>query len=119
MVDEYITTLNVWLGESGEKAQANIKINSEKTNKFWPLKELMDAYYIYLPKRVIESINKLFFECALLSNNPTIEKTDNATKTLHLLGNALRTCVGIDTISDDLFEAFSNSKKASKQTTTS
>jgi len=115
VINEYITTVNVWLGESGEKAQNNVKVNAAKTDKFWPLQELMDAYYIYLPKSVLESTNELLTKCFLIANKPTIKKTDNATEALHSLINVLRTCVGIDRISSDLFKAFASTQKSANQ----
>jgi hypothetical protein len=112
LINEYITTLNVWLGESGPQAQKNVLDNAALTNKFWPLQGLLDAYYAYLPNSIIESANRLLFECGLLAHNPTILRTDEAMDELDLLINVLRECVGIDRISDELLDALKKNRKS-------
>lgn len=114
-VNEYITSIDVWLGEPGAQAQERVKEFTGKTGKVWPLQELMDKYYIYLPTKVLEESTELLSECMSLSHRPSMEKTERAIKLLFSLMNLLRKCVGVDAVSEDLFEAFANPKKVSKQ----
>ena len=102
----YITTIDVWLGEKGEKAEAEVREAVRNTAGLTHLHELLERYYMYLPSELLVRLKKLSGECWVLSStSPDTNKTDNCIHLLFETQNAVRRFVGVDELSQDLMRA--------------
>lgn len=116
-INSYITAVDVWLWEKTPDAKRKAKELAAKTAPVWEFHELIEAYSIYLPGKIICAGNELFSECTFLSNSPTLERTERSIGLLFSFQNTIRECVGVDRISTDLLKAFGTHEqdKNSKQ----
>jgi hypothetical protein len=105
-INGYITTVDVWLRETTPDAKQKVKQFAEATAPVWEFNELIEAYSIYLPEKILRAGNELFAECIFVSNSPTLEGTYRCTNLLFSFQNTIRQCVGTDKISTDLLRAF-------------
>jgi hypothetical protein len=104
-INGYITTVDVWLWEKTPDAKRKAKELAEKTTPVWEFHELIEAYSIYLPEKIISAGKELFSECTILSNSPTLERTERSIGLLFSFLNTIRECVGAERISTDLLKA--------------
>jgi hypothetical protein len=116
-INGFITTLNVWLGETSPQAPQRVEEARENTSCLTKLENLTEQYFVYLPSDVLSEINDLSFNCMLLSNSPSIAHTDQCIEHLFAFQNKLRHFVGTDQLSQDLLKAFTSgrSKKTSQK----
>jgi hypothetical protein len=114
-INEYITTVDVWLGETSPAAKQKVKEFAEKTGPIWEFNEVMESYSMYLPEKILRAGNELFAECTFLSNSPTIARTEQCMSLLLSFQNAIRECVGTDKISADLLKAFGTQGREKKR----
>jgi hypothetical protein len=114
-INGYITTVNVWLGETSPDAKRKVKEFAEKTGPIWEFNELMEGYSMYLPERILRAGNELFAECTFLSNAPTVVRTERCMDLLFSFQNAIRECVGVDKISGELLKAFGTHEREKKR----
>jgi len=105
-VNEYITTLDVWLRETSPDAKRKVQEYKEKNEPVWSFNELIDTFSMYLPDRILRVGNDLLEECSYLPCLPTVERTERSIEFLLSFQNTIRECVGADKISDDLLKAF-------------
>ena len=105
-VNGYITTINVWLGETSPDAKRKALEAAQKTSPIWKFHELIETFSMYLPKKILSAADELFEECSFLPHSPTIEKTEKCIGLLFSFQNTIRECVGVDKISDELLKAF-------------
>ena len=107
----YITTIDVWLGEKGEKARIKVKEaikNSDCVGKF---SKILDDYYIYLPSGLLREARNLLSLCWELMREPTTNITYDSIQVLFSLENNIRKLMGIDALSTELLKAFGAGKK--------
>jgi len=104
-INEYITTVDVWLGETSPDAERKVREFAGKTDRVWEFNGLMEAYSMYLPEKILRAGNDLFAECTFLSNSPTMERTERCISLLFSFQNTIRECVGADRISTDLLRS--------------
>ena len=105
-INGYITTVDVWPGETTPDAERKAKQFAKKTAPVWEFNELMEAYAMYLPEKILRGGNELFAECLFISNSPTLERAARCSNLLFSFQNTIRECVGADKISADLLKAF-------------
>lgn len=110
-VNSYITTLDVWLGETSPGAKEKVQEQKEKTEPVWEFSELMGHYSIYLPEKIIRAGHNLLEECGYLPHLPTTERTYRAIEALFSIENAIRECVGAAKLSEDLLKSFGAHKR--------
>jgi len=110
-INGYITTVDVWLGETGPDAKRNVKEFAENNAPLWKFNELMESYSIYLPEKILRAGNELFSESIFLSTSPAMEKTERCINLLFSFQNTIRECIGIDRISAELLKAFTTHKQ--------
>ena len=101
----YITTLDVLLGEKGEKVRAELQKAQANTTGITHLDGLIDQYHMYLPSELLLRVKKLSEECWWLEIHPDTEKTYNCINLLFETQNAIRRFVGVDKLSQDLMRA--------------
>lgn len=107
----YITTIDVWLGEKGEKARIKVQEaikNSDCVGKF---SKILDDYYIYLPSGLLREARNLLSLCWELMRKPTTDITYDSIHVLFSFENSIRKLMGIDALSADLLKAFGADKK--------
>lgn len=110
-VNEYITTLDVWLREKSSDSKTKVKEAAKKTEGVWEFHELMESFSMYLPEKIIRAGEELFSETFSLSNSLSVAKTERCTELLFSFQNIVRECVGVDKISEDLLRAFGSQEK--------
>jgi len=107
----YITTIDVWLGEKGEKAKIKVQEaikNSDCVGKF---SKILEDYYIYLPSGLLREARNLLSLCWELMREPKTDITYNSINVLFSLENSIRKLMGIDALSSELLKAFGAGKK--------
>ena len=69
-INGYITTIDVWLGETSADAGKRVRHYAQEAESVWQLHELIEQYFMYLPNQIVEAANKLSTECISLSKKP-------------------------------------------------
>jgi len=110
-VNGYISTVDVWLGETSPGAKQKVSEYAKKSEAIWEFNELMESYFMFLPEKVLQAGNDLFSECMDLATSPTMQRSDRCLKLLFSFQNVIRECVGVDKISNDLLRAFGVKEK--------
>jgi hypothetical protein len=116
-MNSYITTIDVWLGESGPGAIAQVKKATENNACLSKFYELLQRYHMYLPAALLEEANELHSECLFLSNSPDTTNTHECIHKLFAFENSIRGCVGADRLAEEIQKALSRgrSKKVAPQ----
>ena len=104
-INGYITILDVWLGEKGEKAKAEVKTAARNTACISELGRLMLKYEMYLPSELLGKLNTLSRECWFLSSKPDLDATFRSINLLFEVKNFIREFLGVDKLSQDLLTA--------------
>jgi hypothetical protein len=104
-INGYITTMDVWLGERGDKAKAEVEKARQNTGCLTELEQLFQKYSLYLPSELLDKLNLLKSECWLLSSHADLDKTFHAINLLFETQNFVREFVGVDRLSQDLMKA--------------
>lgn len=112
-INGFITTLDVWLGESGEKAKKTVETAAKNTAYISELDRLLEKYQMYLPSELLAKFNTLKWECWSLSNKPDLDVTFRSINLLFEIQNLVREFVGVDKLSEDLMKAIG--RKPQKQ----
>lgn len=107
----YITRIDVWLGESGEKAREEVEEAARESHYVGVFSQVIDEYYLYLPKSFLEEARNLLTLCWELGQVPTQEGAYNAIKALFSFENKVRELMGVDALSTELLRAFGAGKK--------
>ena len=89
-VNCYITTLEVWSGETGKTAGKQLKNTLKKDACFKALQELLDQYYIYIPEDVSSKADQLQLHCLMLQNTQLQDATAGCIDLLFGLQNDIR-----------------------------
>ena len=105
-VNEYITTIDVWLGGASPDAEQKVQEAAKKTGVVWEFHELMERFSMYLPDKMLLAGNALLGRCLQLSRLPTMKTAECCIRLLISFQNIIRECVGVDKLSEDLFKAF-------------
>jgi len=113
-VNGYITEIDVWLGEKGEEANERLTKAVDRNIPIGRLHDLLQQYYIYLPEKLVDDIDTLFFESLNLRNTPTHKQVQKCFDLLFALQNRIREVVGTDSLSRDLLQAFSTAGSSKK-----
>jgi len=111
----YITTIDVWLGETSKDAKERVQEAMENSLCVTKFGDLIQKYYMYLPEKLLKEANDMHFQCMLLGNSATQDKTFDCINRLFRFQNTIRECVGIDKLSEDLLKAFGSLAKERKQ----
>lgn len=104
-INGYITTIDVWLGEKGDKAKAKVDEAVRNTACITKLELLLQKYNMYLPSELLGKLNTLQWECWSLSSKPTLDTTFRSINLLFEIQNLVREFVGVDKLSQDLMRA--------------
>jgi hypothetical protein len=116
-INGYITTLDVWLGEHGEKAKAEVEKAAKNTACISELDRLLQKYQMYLPSKLLDKLNALHGECWSLSSEPNLDVTFRSINLLFQIQNLVREFIGVDKLSEDLMRAIGRRpQKESKET---
>jgi len=105
-LNDYITTIDAWLGETSEDAKLELQKAQHNSMCLTRLMGLLDRYYVYLPKGLVEEAKELHTECFVLSSSAKMERTQDCITRLVRFQNRIREYVGIDALSDELLRAF-------------
>jgi len=76
------------------------------------LHELIRQYGVYLPMRVLIAATRLFVRCCSLAEAPTEENAKLSRADLRSLDDEIRTCMGVDKISQEFLQAFGEAERA-------
>jgi hypothetical protein len=109
-INEYITTIDVWLGEKGKKAEDKVQEAVQNNSCLWDLDQLLQKYYFFLPSKLLKIIKNLGGECHLLYSKPDTNKTYQCIELLFQTTNDVREYVGVDRLSEDLMRAMGRKK---------
>ena len=107
----YITRIDVWLGESGKKAREEVEEAAKDSYHVGVFSQVIDEYYLYLPKSFLEEARNLLTLCRELGQDPTKEGAYNAIRALFSFENKVREQMGVDALSAELLKAFGAGKK--------
>ena len=108
--NSYITTIDVWLGEKGEKAKVEVQKAAQNNSCLSQLDHLLHSYQFYLPSKLLNTIHTLSGECWLLHISPDTEKTYRCINLLFEIENNVRVYIGVDRLSEDLMRAMGRKK---------
>lgn len=67
-VNSYISSIDVWLHETGKRARQKVKEVSDGNSSITEFEELLQHYYMYLPKDLLEEANELYAQGLFLSD---------------------------------------------------
>jgi hypothetical protein len=104
-INGYITAIDVWLGERGEKAKTEVQKATSNTACLSELDRLLQKYEMYLPSELLDKLNTLRWECWSLSSKPDLDVTFRSINLLFEIKNLFRELVGVDKLSEDLMKA--------------
>ncbi len=105
-LNSYISTIDVWLGETSTNAKEKVKEAAENNQTLTKFYDLLQGYYMYLPEKLLEEANHLNSECMHLSSNPNTNKTLECIDLLFSFQNTIRESVGVEKLSEDFLRAF-------------
>lgn len=105
-LNSYITSINVWIGETSSDAHSKAKEAAENNAAVGEFYDLIQRYYMYLPGKLLNEANKLHSECMFLSTNYKEDKTFECIDLLFSFQNTIREFVGVDKLSEDFQKAF-------------
>lgn len=114
-LNSYITAIDVWLGEKSSDAPMKVRQAAENNQAVTRFYDLIQKYFMYLPKILLEEANHLHSECMILSSQPDMNKTYECIHLLFSFQNSIREFVGIEKLSEDFFEAFAPKPKKATQ----
>lgn len=104
-INGYITTIDVWLGEGGEKAKTEIDKAASNTACISELDRLLQKYEMYLPSKLLSRLNALKSDCWSLATKPNLDLTFRSIHLLFEIQNLCRKFVGTDKLSLELMKA--------------
>jgi len=110
-VNGYISTIDVWLGETSPDAKQKVSEYAKKSEIISEFNDLLQSYFMYLPEKVLLSGYNLVSECVSLADSPTMKRSDRCFDLYLSFHGLIRKCVGADKISDDLLRAFGVKEK--------
>lgn len=111
----YITRIDVWLGESGQKACAEVEEAANNNACVGEFFQVLDEYYLYLPKSFLEEAHNLLSLCWELGRSPTPDGAYHSIKTLFSFENSVRKLMGVDALSAELLKSFGTGQNQNKQ----
>jgi len=114
-LNSYITTIDVWLGETSSDAPSRIEEAAKNNQAVTKFDDLLQRYYMYLPERFLEEATHLHSECMFLSIKPNSEDTYKCINLLFSFQNSIRKFVGIEKLSKDFLKAFAIKKCKTKE----
>ena len=114
-LNSYITTIDVWLGETSKDAPAKVKEAAENNQAVTKFDDLLQRYYMYLPEKLLKEANQLHSECMFLSSNPNTNDTYKCINLLFSFQNSIREFVGVEKLSEDFLKAFAIKKSKNKE----
>lgn len=114
-MNSYITTIDVWLGETSNDAPARVEQAAKDNQAVTKLDDLLQRYYMYLPERLLKEANQLHSECMFLSSNPNTDDTYKCINLLFEFQNSIREFVGVEKLSKDFLKAFAVKKSKTKE----
>jgi hypothetical protein len=112
----YITTIDVWLGERGKRAAEEVRKASGNCSCVDSLATLLEQYYLYLPRELLNEAKDLRWKCFDLRQSPTLQKTEQGIDALFEFQNSVRRFVGVDELSRDLLKAFGSESRKTRGT---
>lgn len=110
----YITTIDVWLGETTPEAPARVREAVANSGCVQKLQALVEQYYMYLPKDLLRQVKDFQGKCFALTQAPNTQLTYEAIQELFALQNDIRQFVGIEKLSEDFLSAFASAGKGAK-----
>jgi hypothetical protein len=110
-INGYITALDVWLGEHGEKAKREVEKAAKNTSFISEMDRLLNRYEMYIPSGLLGKLNDLKLKCWSLSSNPDPNVTFRAINLLFEIQNLVREFIGVDKLSLDLMKAIGQKPK--------
>jgi len=114
-LNSYITTIDVWLGETSNDAPTRIKQAAENNQAVTKFDDLLQQYYMYLPEKLLKEANQIHSECMSLSSNPNTNDTYKCINLLFSFQNSIREFVGVEKLSEDFLKAFAIKKSKTKE----
>lgn len=105
-LNSYITTVDVWLGETSVDAPARAEEAARNNQSVTEFDDLLQQYYMYLPEKLLEEANRLHSECMFLSSKPNMDRTYECINLLFSFQNSIRKFVGMEALSKDFLKAF-------------
>lgn len=114
-LNSYITTIDVWLGETSSDAPEEVEKAAENNQAVTQFDDLLQRYYMYLPEKFLKEANQLHSECMFLSSNPDTNKTYKCINLLFSFQNSIREFVGVEKLSEDFLKAFAVNKNKIKE----
>lgn len=113
-LNSYITTIDVWLGETTPEAPARVREAVDNSGSVQKLEALIDQYYMYLPEDSLRQVKDFHSKCFALTQAPSTQLTYEAIHELFALQNDIRQFVGIEKLSEDFLSAFAIRGKEEK-----
>jgi len=110
----YITTIDVWLGETTPEAPARVSEAVANSACVQKLEALIEQYYMYLPEDLLRQVKDFHGKCFSLTQAPSTQLTYEAIHELFALQNGIRQFVGIEKLSEDFLSAFAAGGKGTK-----
>lgn len=89
-VNCYITTLDVWSGETGKAAGKQLRKALKKDACLRALQEILEQYYVYIPEDLSSELNQLHLRCMMLANSQADDATVACADLLLGLQNNIR-----------------------------
>lgn len=114
-INGYITTIGVWLAEKDKEAKEKVKQAANKNGRVAEFHDLLEQYYMYLPKELLEEANELFVECMFLGNSPSENRAHDCMEKLLGFQNLIREVIGIDRLSTDLMKVLASNGKNNEE----
>ena len=105
-INSYITAIIVWLEEKGENDKSKSNRTTTRIRPVMDLYQLIEQYYVYLPKGLLEAANELVSLCMSLNASPDMKGADECMESWFSFQNVMREFAGIDKLSTDLMKAF-------------
>ncbi len=103
-LNSYITSVDVWLEKISSDAQTKVKQLASENIAVTKYDELLQQYYMYLPAKLLEEAQELYFMCMELSTKITHEQAMISIEKLFDFQNSVRNYVGVDKLSYDFFK---------------
>ncbi len=114
-INGFLSGIDVWIFEKSPDAKEKAQKAAQNNQPLGKLYELMESYFIYLPRGILESGQEIFAKGMILPNKLSSESIWECFDSLFQLQNIVRHFAGTDNLSRDLIKSFNPKGTYSKK----
>jgi len=105
-INGFLSGIDIWIVEKSPDAKKNAQEAAQSNQPLGKLHELMESYFVYLPRNILESGQELFATGIALQDKLSSKSIWECFDLLFRFQNLIRHFAGTDNLSLDLIKSF-------------